>query len=63
LISNPVPEADLAAIAGESALASDRYARIEERLAALGPADAEAVLAWPTCGSGSEYTVMVGLTQ
>jgi hypothetical protein len=40
-----VPEADLAAIAGEAALASDRLARIEERLAARGPVDADAVLA------------------
>jgi hypothetical protein len=40
-----VPEADLAAIAGEAALASDRLARIEERLAARGPVDAEAVRA------------------
>jgi outer membrane murein-binding lipoprotein Lpp len=40
-----VPEADLAAIAGEAALASDRLARIEERLAARGPVEADAVLA------------------
>jgi hypothetical protein len=40
-----VPELDLAAIAGEAALASDSLARIEERLAARGPVEADAVLA------------------
>lgn len=37
LPSMDAPEADLAAIAGEAAMASDRLARIEERLAGLGP--------------------------